>query len=318
METIIQELLTHIATALNFLQPAMLGIIGSLMVLDLVLHYMFNQEDIFLTLIKKILIYGFFLWLIQDYDNVVLKQFLNGCIEIGNKTVGLNSIKLVVSPLYFFLRILSLTAPAFAIGTAGAVALDTLLQLESIPIALMFLVIGMFASALLLSYEIGMMLVEFYSVAVYAIVLLPFGVFKKTRFLAEKALGAVFGQGIKVMIMTSLLNFFDKAWKNYVETSLSAFNILSWKEMVVSIFVIIFLWGTIKRVPAIVHALLSGSASMGSSGNAVIGGIAGASFGAGLNIARESYNQVGGLKGMYSAFRNKSSSGYNDATKYLE
>ena len=318
METIIQELLTHISKALAFLQPAMLGIIGSLMVLDLVLHYMFNQEDIFLTLIKKILIYGFFLWLIQDYDNVVLRQFLNGCIEIGNRTVGLNSVKLVVSPLYFFLRTLSLTAPAFAIGTTGAVALDTLLQLESIPIALMFLLIGMFLSALLLSYEIGMMLVEFYSVAVYAIVLLPFGVFKKTRFLAEKALGAIFGQGIKVMIMTSLLNFFDKAWKNYIETSLSAFSILSWKEMVVSIFVIIFLWGTIKRVPAIVHALLSGSASMGSSGNAVIGGIAGASFGAGLNIMRESYNQAGGLKGMYSAFRNKNSSGYNDATKYLE
>ena len=53
METIIQKLLSHIATALDFLQPAMLGIIGSLMVLDLVLHYMFNQEDIFITLVKK-------------------------------------------------------------------------------------------------------------------------------------------------------------------------------------------------------------------------------------------------------------------------
>ena len=220
METIIQELLTHISKALAFLQPAMLGIIGSLMVLDLVLHYLFNQEDIFLTLVKKVLIYGFFLWLIQDYDNVVLQKFLNGCIEIGNRTVGINSIKLMVSPLYFFLRTLSLTAPAFAIGTTGAVALDTLLGLESIPIALMFLLVGMFLSALLLSYEIGMMLVEFYAVAVYAIVLLPFGVFKKTRFLAEKALGAIFGQGIKIMIMTSLLNFFDKAWKEYIETAL--------------------------------------------------------------------------------------------------
>lgn len=318
MEIIIQELLTHISKALAFLQPAMLGIIGSLMVLDLVLHYLFNQEDIFLTLVKKVLIYGFFLWLIQDYDNVVLQKFLNGCIEIGNRTVGINSIKLMVSPLYFFLRTLSLTAPAFAIGTTGAVALDTLLGLESIPIALMFLLVGMFLSALLLSYEIGMMLVEFYAVAVYAIVLLPFGVFKKTRFLAEKALGAIFGQGIKIMIMTSLLNFFDKAWKEYIETALNAFSILSWKEMTLSIFVMIFLWGTIKRVPAIVHALLSGSASTGNSTSAFLGGIAGASFSSGINIMKSSYNQAGGIKGMYSTLRNNASSGYDNATKDLK
>lgn len=311
---LMNELLSHIAGALDYLKPFAIFMLASFGTIDLILYFIFErEEDVLMTMVKKLIIYGVFLTLITHYDKVVLETFLNGAVQLGNRVTGSTAISLVISPLSFFYKILTLASPAFKIGTLGAVAIDAVLDIESIPVTLMFFIIGLFFSALLLSYELAMMFVEFYIVGITAIVLLPFGVFYKTRGLAYKAISAVFGQGLKIMVMTFLLNFFNSAWDDYVKSKMElGFSILSWQNTCICILVILILYGTIKRGPAIAHSMLMGSATQGTSTNGIIAGMAGGSINYGIGMVKTS------IKEAYSQYKNNSSdtNAYNSADKH--
>lgn len=307
------KLLAHIAGALTNLKPFALVMVGSFATMDFILYFLLEkEEDVLYTYVKKVLLYGVLITLITNYDEIVLKTFLNGAVQLGNRAVGNNSIKLVISPLTFFYRTLSLAAPAFGVSTLGALSVDALLDVESLPVGMVLIILGMFCSALLLSYELAMVFVEFYIVAVTAIVLIPFGAFYKTRGIAIKAIGAIFGQGVKIMVMTFLLNFFDQAWQEYVLTRLeNDFSLLSWRETAICTLVILILYGTIKRGPAIAHAILAGAATSGTGTSGFLGGLAGGSLGLGYKMARSGIGQA------YSKYKSQSqTSSYNSADKH--
>ena len=305
------KLLSHIAGALVNLKPFSLYMLASFAIMDFVLYFLLEkEEDVLYTMVKKVLIYWFLIYIISNYDEVVLKTFLNGAIQLGNKAVGSNSVKLIISPLAFFYRILKLSAPAFSVSTLGALSVDALLDVESLPVGMVLIILGMFFSCLLLSYELAMVFVEFYVIAVTAIVLLPFAAFYKTRGIALRAAGAIFGQGVKIMVMTFLLNFFDQAWDDYVTTKLDAFSLLSWRETAICTLVILILYGTIKRGPAIAHAMVSGSGTAGAGSSAFLGGLAGGSLGVGYKMARKGIGQA------YSKYKSSETSSYNSADKH--
>lgn len=313
---LMSKLLAHIAGALVYLRPFAISVTASFAIMDLVLYYLLEkEEDVLMSLVKKVLVYGVTLTILTKYDELVLKTFLNGAVQLGNMATGSSAITLVISPLAFFYKVMDLTAPAFTVSTLGAIAIDAIMDIESIPITLFFFILGLYFSTLLLSYELAMMFVEFYIVAITAIVLIPFGVFYKTRGIAMKAAGAIFGQGIKIMVMTFLLNFFNEAWDDYVKAKLeTGFSILSWQNTCVCILVVLLLYGTLKRGPAIAHAMLMGSATSGAATNGFIAGAAGGSLNSGMGMVRSSAKEA------YAAYRNRSSasssSSYTSADKH--
>lgn len=59
------------------LNPTVMNLLGSFLTIDLVLSFLFDESesvDIFMKLLKKILYYGFFIWIIQEYSAVVFEK----------------------------------------------------------------------------------------------------------------------------------------------------------------------------------------------------------------------------------------------------
>jgi len=67
-----------------------------------------------------------------------------------------------------------------------------------------FVFVGVTMAFGLMAMQIFITFVEFYLVSLLALMLVPFGVFRHTAFLAEKALGGVAAFGIKVMVLVAI------------------------------------------------------------------------------------------------------------------
>ncbi len=163
-----------------------------------------SGNDAIKSLIQKLLVVGLFFFFIQQWQTVTtttLQSFARGRrvgrwrqpdgIErsVGDRRQqGLNAIQ----PL-------SDKVDALTQGTWTALKnLGTIMQLGLAMIGILF-------SFFLLGIQCFLVYVEFYIVAILSLILLPFGVFRHTAFLAEKAFGAVLAHGIKLMVLAFVI-----------------------------------------------------------------------------------------------------------------
>jgi len=176
-------------------------LLGVLIVIDLILAVVLNLSDgdHMKTLISKILKYGFFIWIVTDYRNLT-NTVLNTFQAVGLKAGGgAISATLLTDPSEIATYGIWVTEPIFQfIDSLGTV--DVLKNLHKIMftgftglfIILCFFIIGI---------QIFITYLEFYLVATLALILLPFGVNRRTAFIGEKAIGAVLSFGIKLMVL---------------------------------------------------------------------------------------------------------------------
>lgn len=244
--------------------PLCLNMMYILATIDLTLSLLFDSNDldglgIFILYMKKTLLYGFFLYVITNYESVVLRQILGGFIQLGNVGVGKGTATyLVTSPGRILGTVMVLLSPFLIGGTLGIMVLDKL-GIESIPVGVFILVIGIILFATLTCLEIAITFIKFYLVAGFAIVLLPFGVFSKTKDIGMKGLHAIFAQGVEIMVLVTVVNLCDL----FIDRFLGVDNInFSTPIGFINTFVIILvLFGLITKVPGVVGTLISGSVS---------------------------------------------------------
>jgi len=177
-------------------------LLGTLIIIDLVLAIIMNLDDTdhLKTLIKKILKYGFFIWIVINYaflTNVILKSFSVIGLKAGG---GGLSIAQFTDPSLISEKGIFIAASIFdyldSLSTLGALLhlpQMIIMGLAGIAITLCFFIIGI---------QIFLTYLEFYIIATVALILIPFGTFKHTAFLGEKAIGAVIGFGIKLMVLS--------------------------------------------------------------------------------------------------------------------
>ncbi len=201
LTTLLRSFGDAFVNGLGFIHGDAKWLLGILMVIDLVLAVVLNLSDgdHMKTLIAKILKYGFFIWLVMDYrnlTNVVLNTFQAVGLKAGG---GAISASLLTDPSEIATYGIWVTEPIFQfIDNLGAI--DVLKNLHKIMftgftgliIILCFFIIGI---------QIFITYLEFYLVATLALILLPFGVNRRTAFLGEKAIGAVLSFGIKLMVL---------------------------------------------------------------------------------------------------------------------
>lgn len=257
--------------------PYCLNMISICATIDFLLTMMYetdNLEDvkIFMLFLKKSLCYGFFAYLIGNYEEVVMQQVLAGFIQLGNIGVGIGTAStMMVSPGKLLLMILGLISPFFIGGTLGIMALDKL-GVESIPIGVFLLIIGIILFATLTCLEIVITFAKFYLISGMAIILLPFGVFTKTRDIGMKGIHAILAVGIEVMTLTIVVNLCDLFIDKFIgKITLNDKTPLGFIGLFI---VIIVLFGLITRVPAFAATLISGSlAGLGMTSAAAGGSV---------------------------------------------
>lgn len=246
---------------INNLTPTVKSMLYIFLMLDLTLSMLFNEDDgmgIFITLMKKILLYGFFIWLITKYGYII-KTVLDGFIQLGNlASIGVASKSLETSPGVVFSLVMSKITPIFLTVSAGALAMDLAL-IESLPITLFLLGSSLGIVAGLIALEIVIIFIKFYLTTALAFVLMPFGVFSKTREVATKGLHSLLSQGVEIMVAVIIINFFNKYIENFlILDSIDDKNPIG---LINNLVIVIFFFLLITRIPIIVSTLLTGSIS---------------------------------------------------------
>jgi type IV secretion system protein TrbL len=282
-------------------------ILGTLMIIDLLLAVLLNLSDgdHMKTLISKILKYGFFIWLVMDYRqlvNVVLESFEMVGLKAGGG--GLSAAMLsdpsniasygiwVTAPIFEFINNLSGTDVMFNLHKIMFSGFTGLI------IMLCFFIIGI---------QIFITYLEFYVVATLALILLPFGVNKHTAFLGEKAIGAVLSFGIKLMVLAFIASVaipLVKTWSIPADPTTDQIFCL----LLGSLAITFLAW----HAPGVASGLLSGHPTLtggSAAGFALAGGLAATGMGmagataknAAVAATKAAAGGAGQLAGAYGA-----------------
>lgn len=269
-----------------------LRMIYYMIMIDITLTFLFVEEEglnVLVKLMRKILVYGFFIYVIKDFANIV-DTILHGFIQLGNLAVTGNATKnLVVSPGQVFNDLGAFITSVLLIS-GSVVTLDGIpvVSIESVPTAMLIFGFSLALGALLIGIEVTISFVKFFVVTATSVILMPFGAFQKTQDIAMKGLHALFAQGIEIMFMTIILNFYDK----YKGSLFSPPNITENIEVlgfISTLATLICLVLIMTKIPVFVSTLLSGSiSSLGVTGSRKIQ--------SGANsMARMGGNAVGGM-----------------------
>ncbi|MBS0513901.1 MAG: P-type conjugative transfer protein TrbL [Proteobacteria bacterium] len=203
---LLQAFLTVFNGGWTLLRPSAMSLFGILVGIELTLcglWWAMSGNDAIKSLIQKLLVIGLFFFFIQQWQMVTtttLQSFARaGATAGGGNLTALSDPSAVVAEGLNAIQPLSDKVDALTQGTWTALKnLGTIMQLGLAMIGILF-------SFFLLGIQCFLTYVEFYIVAILSLILLPFGVFRHTAFLAEKAFGAVLAHGIKLMVLAFVI-----------------------------------------------------------------------------------------------------------------
>ncbi|EFS20882.1 hypothetical protein FSBG_00379 [Fusobacterium gonidiaformans 3-1-5R] len=269
-EAILLTAKAYSETMISNLNPTVTTLMGAFVTIDLVLSFLFDESDgldIFMKLIKKILYYGFWIWIIQEYSNLVFETLMGGAIQLGNVASGNGSSTEINVTLIekFGLDFGDILQVLTASGTAMLV---DYMGVESGTTVLMMGIMGYVIFFVMLYVQILITFVKFYLVAGYGFLLMPFGCFSKTKDIALKGLNGLFSQAIEIFVLITILNiasdFMDGTFLITLSKKVSGWKAIKEGVIFQKTAILMFLYLLINRAGSIASALLSGAiASIG-------------------------------------------------------
>jgi type IV secretion system protein TrbL len=300
----------YIDSGFGLLQGEVRWLAGVLIAIDITLAGLFwtmePDEDVIARLVRKTLYIGFFAFIIGNFNNlaqIVFNSFAGLGLKAGGGTlsqaqllqpgrlaqVGIDAGKPILT------AISSLT---------GFVAFfDNFIQIMILLIAWLIVVISFFIVAI----QLFVSLLEFKLTTLAGFVLVPFGLFGRTAFLAEKVLGNVVSSGVKILVLAVIVGIGSTIFGQFT----SGFNNPpTISDALTLILAALSLLGLSIFGPGIANGLIAGGPQLGAgavagTGLAVAGlGAAGAvGLGAAGGVAaagvRGAASVAGGAVGAY-------------------
>jgi type IV secretion system protein TrbL len=204
IDTFLAAFTQYIDTGFGLLKPEAAFLATTLIALDLILAALFwswaGDEDIIARLVKKTLFVGVFAYIIGNWP-MLSKAVFESFAGLGLKASGTGLAEAD------FLR----PGRIAQVGLdAGAPILQALTPLMGFPavfenliqIGVMLLAwIVVLLSFFILAIQLFVTLIEFKLATLCGFVLIPFGLFGKTAFAAERVLGLVISSGVKVLVL---------------------------------------------------------------------------------------------------------------------
>ena len=232
---------------------------------------MSSGEDVLARLIRKVLYVGFFAFLIGNFHSlstIVLESFSG--LGLKASGAGISADDLLRPGKLAALGISAgkplLEAAAELSGFPGF--FENLVQILVLLVAFLLVIVAFFVMAV----QIFVVLIEFKLTTLAGFVLVPFGLFGRTAFLAEKVLGAIIATGVKVLVLavvvgigSTLFDQFVSAWEGGQPTL---------EQVLALVLAAVTLLGLSIFCPSIASGLVSGAPQLG----------AGAAVGTGLAI----------------------------------
>lgn len=250
---------------------------GILILLDFILAVLLNlgETDHIKQLVRKVLFYGFWIWIIREWG--MLCDVLLDSLMITGTAVGGVDASVLKTPS-------SLVDKGFIVASPYweyAQNMDWL-DITTSPLTWLMAVIGYAGVVLafaILALQIFITYVEFYIASALLLIFIPWGSFKYTSFVAEKAIGATISYGTKLMMLgavyglsSGIINSFTIDLAGGQPEPISVFS-----SMLGPFALCLLCW----QAPGMAAGLMTGAPTLsaGTAAGTAVAGFAGASAG---------------------------------------
>ena len=302
----------YIDSGFGLLQGDVRWLAGVLIAIDITLAGLFwamaPDEDVIARLVRKTLYIGLFAFIIGNFNNlaqIIFNSFAGLGLEAGGGT--LSQAQLLQPGRLAQIGITAGQPILAAISSlTGFVAFfDNFIQIVILLLAWLIVVISFFVMAI----QLFVSLLEFKLTTLAGFVLVPFGLFGRTAFLAEKVLGNVVSSGVKILVLAVIVGIGSTIFGQFT-TGFN--NPPTISDALTLILAALSLLGLSIFGPGIANGLIAGGPQLGA-GAAVGTGLAVAGLGAagavGLGAAggvaaagvRGGASVAGGAVGAYRA-----------------
>lgn len=192
--------------------PDAMWLLQRLAVLELIMAAVwwgFSDDDALVALVTKILWIGAFVWLVTAWPWLT-RTLMTSFIQVGLKGAGGG---LTVEDFSNPARVAKFGFEVTAVLAAKIQGYSGLWSIMNLPLMVIegFVFLGVTIAFGLMAIQIFITFAEFYLVSMLSLILVPFGVFKHTSFMAEKAIGGLVAFGIKLMVLAAIANALQPA-----------------------------------------------------------------------------------------------------------
>lgn len=280
---LLQNFQNVFANGFGIITPRAQAIIGTLAALEIAIAALFwavRGEDFTAPFLRKLLRIGFFAFLVASWPTLT-QGTAKGLAQIGSMAGGggtplvndpskiLDQAMVVIKPIEDEVKRIQ-DGPWYQKIAVFAVVIQYTIAELSVLVAFVIIAITCLLTQ-----------IEFALVAVLGLILVPWGISNHTSFLAEKAIGAVIAQGVKLMVLSFIIAVYGGVLNTFAlqpAPPLMDTWLLAASAFVMAIIAV--------HAPAVAGGLLSGSPSLtaGSAAGVAIGAGA-AALGAGVGAA---------------------------------
>ena len=199
---------TYIDSGFGLLSPDVAFLTSALITIDIVLAGLFwslqGEGNVLALFIKKVLYVGFFALILNNF------QFLSTVIFDTFASLGLKATGMPITAA-------DLLRPGFVANTGFVAAMPLLDEAQAMTgfpdifanaITISIIMLAWFIVLMaffILSIQLFVAIIEFKLTTLASFVLVPFALWNKTAFLAEKVLGNVIASGIKLMVLAIIV-----------------------------------------------------------------------------------------------------------------
>ncbi len=284
IDTFLATFTSYIDSGFGMLAPDVSYLTAVLIGIDIVLAGLFwamgPDNNIIAQFIKKVLYVGFFALILNNFS------FLADVIFTSFAQLGLNAAGSTITAG-------DLLRPGFIANTGFSAAHPLLVEIGEltgpvgffvniVTIAILGLawLITLFAF-FFLAIQLFVTIIEFKLTTLAGFVLVPFALWNKTSFLAERVLGNIIASGIKLMVLAIIIGIGSTLFGSVTATFTPGAVTLEQAASVILASLSLFALGIFG--PGIATGLVSGAPQLGAG--AAVGTLAGVGAGVGAGIA---------------------------------
>jgi type IV secretion system protein TrbL len=285
IDDLLDRYTAQVGSGFGLIQGDVQATFGILMIISLGLSALLwaldEHQNVPAALVRKILLFGFFAWLISGWKALTL-TVINGFAALGLKagggalTVGelmqpskvaIDGMKVAFELLKYIGRLAS-----EGMGVGFFTHIDAILITAVVAI-------GVILAFMVLAVEIAVTIVEFYIVTLIGFVTVPFGILTQTAFMSERAIGYVVSVGAKVMALALVVSIGEQIFASYTVSAEP-----TWAESCGLLLAALLIVMLAFKVPAIAAAQITGGPQL-SAGSAAAGAVGLAATVGGLALA---------------------------------
>jgi len=287
----------YIDSGFGLLQGEVKWLAGVLIAIDLVLAALFwamaPDENVIARLVKKTLFIGSFAFIINNWTNlarIVFESFAGLGLKASGTSlseadflrpgrvaqVGLDAGKPILDSIS---------------GLMGFVSFfENFIQIAVLLFAWSIVILAFF----ILAIQLFVSLIEFKLTTLAGFVLIPFGLFNKTAFAAERVLGNVMSSGIKVMVLAVIVGIGSTLFSQFTQGFTGQPTIEDAMGLVLAALALL---GLGIFGPGIANGIVSGGPQLGAGAAVGTGLAAGGMVAAGAGIAAGGVGLAGAAGG---------------------